>query len=289
MEPGDFYMSEMKYSVLMSVYHKEKPEYLRDSIDSMLNQTIKPDEIVLVKDGPLTVELEKVINQYQDNSILNVIELEENVGLGKALNIGLTKCRNEIVARMDTDDLSEPNRCEKQLLKLKHNKEISVIGSVVGEFIGESTNIIAYKGVLENHHAIKKRMKYRNPMNHPSVMYRKKDVIAAGNYQHWFLNEDYYLWIRMLQKGFKFSNINEPLVLMRITDETYLRRGGWKYFITQKKLFDYMLKFKTINIFEYIYNNVIRFATRILVPNKIRKIMYLKMLRRKRFNFTQER
>jgi len=274
-------MSEIKYSVLMSVYHKEQPEYLRDSINSMLNQTIKPDEIILVKDGPLTEELEKVIYEYKDNPILNVVELKENVGLGKALNIGLTKCNNEIVARMDTDDISKPDRCEKQLLKLNQNEEISVVGSVVGEFIGESTNIVAYKGVLESHNSIKKRMKYRNPMNHPTVMYRKKDVISAGNYQHWFLNEDYYLWIRMLQKGFKFSNIDEPLVLMRITDETYLRRGGWKYFSTQKKLFDYMLRSKTINIFEYLYNNGIRFITRILVPNKVRKIMYLKMLRRK--------
>lgn len=274
-------MEEMKYSVLISVYYKENPEYLKDSIDSMLNQTVKPDEIVLVKDGPLTEALEKAIYDYRDNSILNVIELKENVGLGKALNIGLTKCRNEIVARMDTDDISKPDRCEKQLLKLSQNEEISVVGSVVGEFIGESNNIVAYKEVLESHKSIKKRVKYRNPMNHPTVMYRRKDVITAGNYMHWFLNEDYYLWIRMLQKGFNFSNINEPLVLMRITEETYLRRGGWKYFITQKKLFDYMLKNKMINIFEYTYNNAIRFATRILVPNKVRKIMYLKILRRK--------
>lgn len=274
-------MSEMKYSVLMSVYHKEKPEYLRESINSMLNQSIEPDEIVLVKDGPLTNELEKVIGEYRDNTILNVITLEKNVGLGKALSIGLTKCRNEIVARMDTDDISKHDRCEKQLLRLKESKDISVIGSAVGEFIDESSDIIAYKVVLENHEAIGKRMKYRNPMNHPSIMYRKKDVIAAGNYQHWFLNEDYYLWIRMLQKGFRFANINEPLVFMRITDETYLRRGGWKYFVTQKRLFDYMLKSKMINFFEYIYNNFIRFVTRILAPNKVRKVMYLKMLRKK--------
>ena len=125
-------MNEMKYSVLMSVYHKEKPEYLRDSINSMLNQTIKPDEIVLVKDGQLTEALDEVIYEYIDDPILNVVELKENVGLGKALNIGLTECRNEIVARMDTDDLSKPDRCEKQILILTENKEISLIGSAVG-------------------------------------------------------------------------------------------------------------------------------------------------------------
>lgn len=274
-------MNEEKYSVLMSVYHKETPEYLRQSINSMLKQTIKPDEIVLVKDGPLTVALEEVIEEYKDNPILNIISLEENVGLGKALNFALSKCRNDIVARMDTDDISKVDRCEKQLLKLNQNKEISVVGSVLGEFIGGSSNIVAYKDVLQNHKDIANLMKYRNPINHPSVMYRKKDVMTSGNYKDWPLNEDYYLWIRMLQKGFKFSNINEPLVLMRITDETYLRRGGWEYFINQKRLFDFMLKNKMINIFQYLYNNGIGFVIRILLPNKLRKLIYLKVIRKK--------
>ena len=272
-------MEEMKYSVLMSVYHKEQPEYLRDSIESMLNQTAKPDEIVLVKDGPLTEALEKVIYEYKDNPILNVIELKENVGLGKALNIGLTKCRNEIVARMDTDDISELERCEKQYKILK-SQEVSVVGASVAEFIDDKNNIVAYKDVIENHNEIIQRMKYRNAINHPTVMFKKSDVISAGSYQHCFLNEDYYLWIRMILKGYRFMNIDKPLVRMRITNETYLRRGGWKYFITQKKLFEYMLEEKYINIMEYLYNNAIRFVTRLLVPNKLRKILYLKLLRR---------
>lgn len=237
-------MEEMKYSVLMSVYYKEKPEYLKASIDSMIKQTIKPDQIVLIKDGPLTEALDDVIREYEDNPIVDVVELKENVGLGKALNIGLEKCRNKIVARMDTDDISIPDRCEKQLLILNQNKDVSVIGTGVAEFIGDPSNIVAYKKVYKEHEDIKRQMKYRNPMNHPSVMYRKEDVILAGSYKHWFLNEDYYLWIRMLQKGYKFSNINEPLVLMRITDETYLRRGGWKYFITQKNCLIICLKIK---------------------------------------------
>jgi glycosyltransferase involved in cell wall biosynthesis len=273
-------MNEMKYSVLMSVYHKEQPEYLRDSINSMLNQTIKPDEIVLVKDGPLTEALEKVIYEYKDNPILNVVELKENVGLGKALNIGLTKCRNEIVARMDTDDISEVERCEKQY-KILISQNVSVVGASVAEFIDDKDNIVAYKDVIENHSEIIQRMKYRNAINHPTVMFKKSEVISAGSYQHWFLNEDYYLWIRMILMGYKFMNMNEPLVRMRITNDTYLRRGGWKYFITQKKLFDYMLKENFINIMEYFYNNIIRFVTRLLVPNKLRKKLYLSLLRRR--------
>lgn len=272
-------MNEIKYSVLMSVYHKEQPAYLRDSINSMLNQTVKPDEIVLVKDGPLTEALEKVIYEYKDNPILNVVELKENVGLGKALNIGLTKCRNEIVARMDTDDICEVERCEKQY-KILISEDISVLGASVAEFIDKKDNIVAYKDVITNHSKIIRRMKYRNAINHPTVMFKKSDVISAGSYQHWFLNEDYYLWIRMILRGYKFMNIDEPLVRMRITNETYLRRGGWKYFITQKKLFDFMLKENFINIMEYIYNNTIRFVTRLLVPNKFREILYLNLLRR---------
>ena len=274
-------MNYLKYSVLMSVYYKEKPEYLRESIISMLEQTVTPNEIVLVKDGELTDELEKVICEFNENKIIRVISLKENVGLGKALNIGLNECRNELVARMDTDDISVNNRCEKQLLKFYNNNQLSVVGSGVEEFINEPNNVIAYKNVKTDYREIKKQMKYRNPMSHPSVMFKKIDVLKVGSYKHWLLNEDYYLWIRMVQEGFVFENIDEPLVKMRITNDTYLRRGGWKYFITQKNLFNYMLKNKMINIFEYFYNNIIRFVVRILIPNKIRKVLYLRILRAK--------
>jgi UDP-glucose 4-epimerase len=272
---------EPKYSVLMSVYHKERPENLKESVESMLRQTVLPSEIVLVKDGPLNEELDNIINQYRNNPIIKIINLEENVGLGRALNIGLIHCQNELIARMDTDDISEPNRCEKQLEKLIYNNNISVIGSSVAEFIDTTDNIVALKEVVESHYDIKKRMKYRNPINHPTVMFRKKDVLMAGNYEHWFLNEDYYLWVRMINKGFIFENINEPLVKMRITNETYYRRGGWKYFITQKRLFDYMLKIGFINFGEYLYNNVIRLLTKTLMSNKMRKLVYIKFLRKK--------
>lgn len=274
-------MNYPSFSVLMSVYIKEKPEYLRESILSVLNQTALPDEIVLVKDGPLTIELESVINEFIDNDILKIVEIKENVGLGKALNKGLLECRNGIIARMDTDDIAKPERFEKQLEHFMHNPTLSVLGSAVEEFIDNPNNIIVYNTVKTEYESIKKTIKFRNPIIHPTVMFKKEDVINSGSYKDWHLNEDYYLWIRMIQRDYVFKNINEPLVSMRITNETYLRRGGWRYFITQKKLFDYMLKSKTINIFEYLYNNGIRFVTRILVPNNIRKQMYLKMLRKR--------
>ncbi|WP_449602756.1 glycosyltransferase [Paenibacillus sp. Marseille-Q9583] len=277
-------MKNVKYSVLMSVYHKENPTFLRESISSMLQQSIVPDEIVLVKDGLLTDELERVINEFENNETLKLVSLKKNVGLGMALNIGLKECKNELVARMDTDDVSEINRCEKQLYEFEENSNLSVLGSAVAEFIGNSRNVIAYKEVKSDFPEIMKQMKYRNPMNHPTVMFKKADVLKVGGYEDWLLNEDYYLWIRMIEHGFVFQNIDEPLVKMRITNDTYLRRGGWKYFITQKRLFDYMLQKKYINIFEYIYNNSLRIVARILIPNRFRKFLYLKMLRSKGVN-----
>ncbi len=274
-------MNNLKYSVLMSVYFRENPEYLRSSILTMISQSVPPDEIIIVKDGPLTDKLLNVLDEFENNNSINVISLEENVGLGKALNIGLNKCRNDLVARMDTDDISLKDRCEKQLECFFNNEKLSVIGTVVAEFIDSPDNIVAYKNVRKTNNEIKKHMKYRNPMNHPSVMFKKKDVEKAGGYQHFLLNEDYYLWIRMMQCGFEFKNIDEPLVKMRITNETYLRRGGWKYFLTQKNLLDYMLKSRFINIFEYIFNIIIRFVTRVLMSNRMRKNFYLKVLRRK--------
>jgi glycosyltransferase involved in cell wall biosynthesis len=269
-----------KYSVLMSVYIKEKPQFLQESISSMLNQTVLPDEIVIVKDGPLTDELEVVLLNYKNNSLIKVIELNENVGLGKALNFGLNYCRNEFVARMDSDDLSESYRCEKQLNFLSNNDEISVVGSTVIEFLDTKDNVLAYKTSCENHTQIIKKMKFRNPINHPSVMFKKSHVMLSGNYKDWFLNEDYYLWVRMINKGFKFHNLIEPLVCMRVSKQTYERRGGLKYFIHQKRLFDYMLSIGFINIIEYLFNISIRFFVRIIISNNMRKMFYLKILRK---------
>lgn len=274
-------MENKKYSVLMSVYNKENSEYLKESILSMLQQSVPPDEIVIVKDGPLTDELERVLEGFKDDRTIKIIAIEQNVGLGKALNIGVTQCRNELIARMDTDDISEKNRCEKQLEVFNNYNEISLVGTATYEFKDDTENIVAHKEVKVDHSEIKRQMKYRNPIIHPTVMFKKSDLLKAGNYQHYFYNEDYYMWIRMLQHGFIFKNINEPLVKMRINDETYLRRGGWKYFVTQKYLFDYMLKNKLINLSDYIYNNTVRFVVRLMVPNKVRKFLYLKVVRRK--------
>ncbi|MBI9014102.1 MAG: glycosyltransferase [Clostridiales bacterium] len=270
-----------KYSVLMSVYQKENPNHLKESISSMLNQSIVPDEIVLVKDGPLTKDLDLALKEISSNSIINICSIKENVGLGRALNFGLENCRNELVVRMDTDDISMSDRCEKQLKIFNDNNDLSVLGTSIEEFIGTPENIVGYKYVKEDKSDIQKQIKFRNPMNHPSVMFRKSHVQNSGSYLEWFLNEDYYLWIRMIQNNYQFANINEPLVKMRVSSETYLRRGGYKYYKTQKKLFLYMLENKIINLNIYLYNNIIRFIARVMIPNWLRKLLYLKLLRRR--------
>lgn len=274
-------MNELKYSVLMSVYYKEKPVYLKDCILSMLNQSILPDEIIVVRDGAVTEELQFVLDELSNNNIIKIIELSENVGLGKALSIGLNECKNELVARMDTDDISNINRCEKQLEQFKTDHNLSVLGTAVEEFIDEPRNVIAYKEVKITSEEINRQMKYRNPMNHPTVMFKKSDVLKSGGYKHFYLNEDYYLWLRMMQLGFKFKNIDEPLVKMRVSDDTYQRRGGWNYFLNQKRLLDYMLNNKMLNIFEYMFNILVRLAIRVLIPNNVRKIFYLNILRKR--------
>ena len=271
------------FSVLLSVYHKEKPEFLEKSIESIyFNQTLKPNEIVLVEDGPLTNELYNSIEKLKNKigtSIFKTVVLEKNMGLGNALRIGIEKCSNELIARMDTDDISYPNRFEKQVNFFKENPDTDVLGTFMSEFVGNTNNIICIKDALNNEIDLKKYMKLRDPVNHPSVMFKKSKVLEAGNYKEIFLNEDSYLWGRMLSKGCVFKNIQEPLVYFRTTDDTYKRRGGWKYVKAEYGLQKEFLKLGIINKIEFIRNITLKNIVR-LIPNQLRKFIYLKMLRK---------
>ncbi|MBY3623486.1 glycosyltransferase [Acinetobacter sp. CUI P1] len=261
----------------MAVYKNDKAEYIKQAIDSLLDQTVKPNEIVIVIDGPIPDEIENELYNY--NSSLKLIRLSENVGLGLALREGLKQCSYELVARMDSDDISMLNRFEMQIKCFKANQDISLVGTNISEFIGDTSNVVSYRKVPSSDKEIRKYMKTRSPFNHMSVMFKKSEVERAGSYKHWHLNEDYYLWVRMNLANCKFMNLNETLVNVRVDEETFLRRGGWGYYMTQKRIFDFMLNNNIINIFEYCYNNGVRFITRMMLPNKIRKWMYLRFLR----------
>lgn len=273
----------MKFSVLMSVYIKENPKYMKQSLDSIINQTYKPSEIVIVKDGLLTKELNDLIDEYQKiyTNLFKIITLEENVGLGKSLNIGVLNCTYDIIARMDTDDICRNDRFEKQIKVLKNNKHIDIVGSNIVEFIGEEvSNIKGVRSVPQNYNEIMKYAKKRNPFNHMTVMYRKIAVLDSGNYQESLFSEDYHLWVRMLIKGHKGININENLVFVRCNEDTYKRRGGMKYIKSEINLQRQFLKWGYINYFEFLFNIVSRIFVRIL-PNSIRSTIYNSLLRSK--------
>lgn len=230
-----------KYSVLMSLYRKEHPEYLRPALDSMINQTVKPDEIVLVEDGPLTEELNAVVKEYKVKypELLRIIVNEKNLGLGLALNVGLRVCRNEMVARMDTDDISKPDRCEKQLKRFEEKPYLAIVGSYIEEFEGTTDNVISQRIVPTTSEAIYEYAKKRSAFNHPVVMYRKSSVLKENGYSDLKRNQDVDLFGRMLFAGHKAENISEALLWFRSSDELAVRRKSWEntksYIATIKK------------------------------------------------------
>ena len=261
-----------KYSILMSLYIKEKPEYLDVAIKSMIDQTLKPDEIVIVKDGPITIELQNILDKYikECPNLFNIVGYEENKGLGYALNFGLKHCKNELVARMDTDDISKPSRCEEQYNFFKRNSNVDIVGGDISEFIDSENNIVSYRKVPKSDEEIKKYLKTRCPLNHVTVMFKKSSVVKAEGYLDLFWNEDYYLWIRMAEKGCIMANTGTVLVNVRIGKDMYKRRGGKKYFESEKYLQDYMLSKKMITRKTYILNIVKRFIVQMILPNFIR-------------------
>lgn len=271
----------MNYSVLMSVYYKEKPEYLRQSMDSIFAQSVPTNDFVLVCDGPLNVDLDKVIEEMKiaHSDILKVIRLEKNVGLGNALNYGIKHCRNDLVARMDSDDIARPNRCERQLTLFEQNPEIGIASGIVEEFATDPSVIDARRVPPEKHVDILKFAKKRNPFNHPCIMYKKDEVEKAGGYQEIFLLEDYYLWVRMLMNGSRGYNIQEPLVWMRAGDGMYRRRSGWNYVKAQIKLFSYMRKAGFISWCQWAGAITIRCISGV-APNSVRKKVFEQVLRR---------
>lgn len=270
-----------KYSVLMSVYRKENADYLRTAINSIWNQTVPTDDFVLVCDGRLTPELDGVIDgMVQEHAgVIRVVQLEKNSGLGNALNEGIKYCKYEFVARMDSDDISRPDRCEKQLRVLVEQPNVSVVSGIVEEFT-ESPDVIQARRILpEKQQDIVTFAKKRNPFNHPCVMYRKSAVEKAGGYQDFYLLEDYYLWIRMLQKGFVGYNLQQPLLWMRAGSQLYKRRAGWKYAKSQRALFKYMKKSGFINGSQYVIGVITRSVSSFM-PNGMRALIYKKILRK---------
>ena len=263
-------MSE-KFSVCMSVYKNDNAEDFYAAVMSVYNQTCPPDEIILVVDGPIPTVLKHTIQDLKDKlDILKVIKLEKNMGHAIARQTGLDAAKNKICAVMDSDDLSLPDRFEKQLRIFENDSKVSVVGGLIYEFIHNPERVVGTRVVPENDENIKLYMKSRCPMNLVTVMLKKDDVMAVGGYQDWYCEEDYYLWIRLALAGYTFYNIQENLVYVRVGEEMYQRRGGRKYFQSEARLQKYMLEHKLISLPKYLYNVIIRWIIQVVLPNRIR-------------------
>lgn len=269
------------FSVLISLYYKEKASFLRKSLESVFAQTLFPTEVILVEDGPLTDEQYAVVKEFEDRySELKVIPLTKNHGLGKALNEGLMHCSYDIVARMDTDDIAKPDRFEKLLAVFREHPELDVVGAWIDEFEGECSKVLSVRKVPESNEEIFLFAKVRNPVNHPVVMFQKSAVLRAGGYKHFPLFEDYYLWVRMLMNGARFYNIQESLLFFRFSPDMFKRRGGWRYAVTELRLQFLFYQMEFINVFTMIKNISIRFISRLL-PNNLRSSLYKRIMRSK--------
>ncbi|HYE09812.1 MAG TPA: glycosyltransferase [Patescibacteria group bacterium] len=272
---------KINFSVSMCVYENDNPVHFKEALESVINQTKKPDEIVLVIDGPIPGSIDQVIRNYENEVFFKVIRLPKNVGHGNARRIGLKNCSNELIALMDADDISVPDRFEKQVKCFEQNEDISIVGGNIKEFINSVDKIVGIREVPQNDDEIKEYLKKRCPFNQVTVMFKRSLVEAAGNYIDWYNEEDYYLWIRMYQNGAVFKNLNDTLVLVRVGTEMYQRRGGWKYFMSEAKLQNYMKNHGIINFSTFTYNVLIRFILQVLMSNKIRGYIFKKFARKK--------
>ncbi len=262
------------FSVLIAVYYQELSGRLKVALESIWNkQTLKPSEIVLVKDGPLTKELDEVIDQFKQTAPLKIISLDQNHGLGYALSYGLNYCNNELVARMDSDDLSKPCRFEKQIRFMHEHPDYDIVGANIEEFNHRPEEIHSHRRLPSSYSKLKPFSKLRSPFNHMTVVFRKAAVLKAGSYQPFHVYEDYHLWIRMIQNGAKMANIPECLVTARLDDSQLFRRHGNYIFKQEMKLQKEMLQLNFLTRWEYTRNLLLRAYPRLL-PFWVLKLIY---------------
>lgn len=271
-----------KFSVLMSVYYKEKPEFFDLSLESnLIKQTLPPNEFVLVCDGELTPDLEAVIEKYR-KLFPNVLKVyrKENGGLGKALNFGLPKCSYSLVARSDSDDVCSSDRFEKQVNFMEAHLEIGIISSYIDEFSEEWSMPTHVKTLPLTHEELYEMAKFRNPLNHMSVMMRKDDVIRIGSYRHIPYIEDYELWVRAMVNGIRIANIGEVLVHARTGNGMVQRRGTKKYIKSWHMMNKDMIKAGMIGYGTYV-RNMLSITAFVFMPVWIKSFLYNRILRRK--------
>ena len=271
-----------QFSVLMSLYIKERPEYARACFESLLNQTVLPNEWVIVEDGPLTDELYSLLDEYEKKcpGLIKRVPLKVNRGLGLALREGVLHCTYELIARMDTDDIAREDRFEKQLGAFESDENLDICGSHIKEFVTSTNEITAIRKVPLLDADIKKYQKRRDGFNHVTVMFKKDAVLKAGNYQHALLMEDTILWINMILNGAFCMNIDDYLVFVRTGKDMYERRGGFDYYKKYKVGRKMVYDTGYISWWDYKITLIIQFIVA-MVPNSVRKFIFKKILRSK--------
>jgi len=272
----------MNFSVTMCVYHKDNAQDFKTAVESIYdNQTLKPSEVVIVADGPIYGELDGYVSSLEHHGApFKIIRLPKNLGHAGARQVALEAATNNLVAIMDADDISLPDRFEKQITYMTTHPEVAVVGGQIEEFIDSTDNIVGKRKVPCKHDEILIWLKGRCPFNQMSVTMLRSSGISVGGYLDWYCNEDYYLWIRMAEAGYRFANLPDTLVNVRVGADMYRRRGGWKYFKSEKGLQDYMLKHEIISLLRYCYNVFGRFIIQVAMPNSLRAFVFQKFFRK---------
>lgn len=274
------------FSVLSSIYHKEQPSHFNDCMESIWDkQTLKPTEIILVEDGPLTLELDSIIAQWQEKlgNILRVKKLDKNVGTGKAKNIGLQECTFDIVSIVDTDDICVPERFEKQIEFLKNNPDVSIIGGQILEFVEDISMPTGMRKVPLSNEDLTEYAKKQSPFNNMTITYRKSHILEVGGYHHHLWMEDYNLFLRVIARGYKIQNLADILVYARIDNGMHGRRKGYEYIKSEKQLLNLKLELKLQSLVSAYILFAVRSAFRVLPSNLLGKI-YNIFLRKKAQN-----
>jgi glycosyltransferase involved in cell wall biosynthesis len=299
----------------MSIYKSDVPELVRVALDSLLQQTLLPNEIVIVADGPVPAELEQVVSSFKcqvskirttpnpsfakggdlvpedgkesletrnqkPETIVTYLPQVKNGGLGEAMRIAAEAAKYDYLARMDSDDICLPDRFEKQMTCFEEDPELSLVGGMITEFDGEPENIIAKRILPLEDAEIKRMMRGRCAVNHVTVIFKKADLMKSGNYQPFWKQEDHYLWARMMEHGCKFRNIPDVVVNVRSGKDQIARRGGLRFYKSVVRVFWYMYRHGLISFGYFLYICTVRGIVQVLMPNKLRTWVYLHFLRK---------
>lgn len=270
------------YSVLMTVYAREKPAYFEQAIRSMLFQTDRTDDFVIVCDGPLTPQLDAVISHYtqMEPELFHIIRCEENLGSGTASRMGLLACKNELIVRMDSDDIAVSDRARVLLDAFRREPELAAVGGQMAEFVHDPAQVIGYRILPTEPEELRRYAASRSPLNNITVMLRKSAAIAVGNYSDIRTREDYELWIRLLGNGYRIRNLDRVLAYARVGEDMYERRRGLeysKYTVYTEKV---LLEFGFINRLEYCFSLCARFVASVLLPKKLSYWLFRRFMRK---------